>query len=241
MRRKTEDSGVSRKIITLKNFDLIDGYVKDMAYMKDSNDSAIIEGILLDKILSNSADAAFYIKKIYSFGLKYTLLTFIHNLSVEVQLKADYEWDPARARTLELVLLIRNILNDPMVMGVDPEYAYILNSSLVENSGAVLRKIEDTLENKELSFNEKEQLRDERKLLSATDLDPEKFSPCPYLSVLLNKWYILGDYTFAYRLLYDIVALSLPGFWIYPEHRIRAIDVIKLICGEKKIEEEEYY
>ena len=30
MRRKTDDSGVSRKIITLKNFDLIDGYVKDI-------------------------------------------------------------------------------------------------------------------------------------------------------------------------------------------------------------------
>ena len=62
VRRKTEDSGVSRKIITLKNFDLIDGYVKDMAYLQDSNDSAIIEKILLNNIFSDSADAAFYIK-----------------------------------------------------------------------------------------------------------------------------------------------------------------------------------
>ena len=241
VRRKTEDSGVSRKIITLKNFDLIDGYVKDMAYLQDSNDSAIIEKILLNNIFSDSADAAFYIKKIYSLGLKNALLAFIHNLSVEVQLKSDYEEDPAHLKTLELLLLIRNVLNDPMPMEVDPEFADLLNGSLISNSESVLRKIENVLEGRELSFNDKEQLQDERKLLSATNLDPEKFYPCSYMRVLLNKWALLGDYTFAYRLLYDIVALSLPGFWVYPEHRIRAIEVIKLICEEKKIEEEDYY
>ena len=243
MRRKNEVSGVSRKIITLKNFDLIDGYVKDMAHITDSNDSAIIERILLDHILSDDADAAFYISKIYSVGLKNALLAFIHNLSIEVQLKPKlyYIKDPESLDTFELVLLIYTILNIQIPMEVDSEYAYILNGSFMSNSESVLRKIEDVLQSEELSFNEKEQLRDERRILTETNLDPEKFSPCEYLRVLLNEWHYLRDYTFAYRLLYDIVALSLPGFWIYPEHRIRAIKVIKFICERTKELEKEYY
>lgn len=226
MRRKAGDSSITRKIITLKNFELVDGYVKDMACLRESNDSAIIEGILLDKILPDSETAAFYVKMIYSLGLKHTFMALMQNLAVGMDGKISYD------NSIGLVKLIFDILYDPFNMGIDPEYSRVLDSHFISNCGAVLRKIENELEKTPLSFDEKEQLRDDKELLSLATLDVDTFNAYSYLRLIIARWNVLGNYIFTFRLLYDIVALSKPDLWNNPKYRIRAMEVIKEFCEE---------
>lgn len=136
MRRKTEDSNVSRKIITLKNYELVDGYVKDTAYVMQSNDSAVIENILLDRILPFSSVSENYVRSIYKFGLKRTYMILMDVLSAGLDLKATYD------NAYDLVEFGMNvILQQPFTVGIDPEYKDEI-PYLKSCCDSVLRKLE---------------------------------------------------------------------------------------------------
>ena len=228
MRRKTEDSNVSRKIITLKNFELVDGYVKDTAYVMQSNDSAVIENILLDKILPVSPGSAYYVRSIYNFGLKKTYMTLMDVLSAGIDFKAAYD------NAYDLVEFGMNvILQQPFTTGIDPEYKHNI-PYLKSCCDSVLRKLEYEMQNRELSFDQREMLADAKILLECDFKHEIDFRPQYFFRVVLSSWDILGNYTFTFRMLFAVVALTNPIFWDHPVHRLKARDVIADVCEDWK-------
>lgn len=223
MRRKTEDGNSIRKIITLKNFSLVDGYVKDMAFVKESNDSAVIENILMEKILSDSLASAHYIRSIYDVGLKQTYITLMQLLSAGIDFKAAYD------NAFELVKLGMKILNQPFTSGIDPEYEqhqYYLKSCC----SSVLRKLEYEIAKRQLSFDEEQTFLDDKMFLTQEIKNPIDFIPYKYFKLVIARWDILENYTFTFRMLFAVVALSEPSIWDNPEYRLMARNVIAEVC-----------
>lgn len=224
MRRKTEDSNVSRKIITLKNYELVDGYVKDTAYVMQSNDSAVIENILLDRILPYSSVSENYVRSIYKFGLKRTYMILMDVLSAGLDFKATYD------NAYDLVEFGMNvILQQPLTVGIDPEYKDHI-PYLKSCCDSVLRKLEYEMQNRELSFDQREMLADARILLECDFKNEIDFRPQHFFRVVLSRWDILGNYTFTFRMLFAVVALSNPILWDQPVHRLKARDIIADVC-----------
>ena len=226
MRRQTEDSNVSRKIITLKNFELVDGYVKDTAYVMQSNDSAVIEKILLDKILPVSSVPAYYVRSIYTFGLKRTYMILMDVLSAGLDLKAAYD------NAYDLVEFGMNvILQQPFTAGIDPEYKDEM-IYLKSSCDSVFRKLEHEMQNRELSFDQREMLANAKILLECDFKHEIDFRPQHFFRVVLSRWDILGNYTYTFRMLYAVVALSNPILWDHPVYRLKARDIIAEVCKD---------
>lgn len=226
MRRRTEDSNVSRKIITLKNFELVDGYVKDTAFVMESNDSAVIENMLLDKILPTSPAAAYYVRSIYTVGLKKTYMTLMNLLSEGLDFKAAYD------NAYDIVKFGMNvILQQPFVAGIDPDYKDYI-PYLKSCCDSILRKLEYETQNRQLSFDQREMLADDKILLECDFRNEINFRPQHYFRVVLSRWDILGNYTFTYRMLFAVVALSNSILWDEPKHRLMARDVIAEVCKD---------
>jgi len=224
MRRKTEASNVTRKIITLKNFSLVDRYIKDKAVVDESNDSAVIESILLEKILPSSPVAAHYVKSIYNIGLKETYMTLMEVLSAGTGFKAAYD------NAYDLVKFGKNaILQYPFTGGIDPEYEHLI-PYLESCCASIIRKLEYETQNRELSFDQKEMLADDKILLECDFRNEMNFRAQHYFNVVLSRWDILGNYTFTYRMLRTVVALSNPIFWEDPKQRLIARDIIAEVC-----------
>lgn len=227
MKRKVQEGSVSRKIITLKNFDLIDGFVKDTAEAQDSNDSAVIEGILLEHIMPTSQmslASTYYVNQIYTNGLKETVILLLQNLAAETQKPESYD------KAFPLITLIMGILNRPFGSEVDEQYKHLLKDHFPSNCKAVSEKLEYETKDMQLTFDEKQRLEDDLMLLSLTKQDAVDFVPYNYLRLVVNNWEVLKKNSFTYRMLFDVVALSDPMFWNRAEHRLKAREVIIEVC-----------
>lgn len=227
MIRRSKDRPVVRKIITLKNFDIIDGYIKDRAVKDDSNDSAVIENILLKQILPDSEIASYYISMIYCNGLKQTVMTLMQDLTVDVQ------WEGAHDVAFLLVRMAMEMVQESYV-AIDDEFAYLMEEDLPSNCRAIIEKLNHESEKNELNFNEKQLLKDDEALLSMTDGKTVDFVPYKYFRLVVSWWKWLGDYAFTFRLLYDVVALTERSIWDTAEYRLRARDIISEVCGEEQ-------
>lgn len=225
LKRKAEKGPVNRKIITLKNFEIVDGYIKDRAVRDDSNDSAVIESILLNQILPPSAIASYYISMIYRDGLKQTVMTLMQDLSAGIQ------WKAAHDNALPLVRMVMEMVQKSYI-AVDEDFAYLMEEHLPSNCRAIVEKLNHESEKNELNFNIKQLLKDDEMLLSMTDGKSVDFVPYNYFRLVVSWWDWLGDYTFTFRLLYDVVALTEKGIWDTAEYRLRARDIIGEVCSK---------
>lgn len=227
MKRNIQDGSVSRKIVTLKNFDLINGFVKDMVEVQDSNDSAVIEGILLEHIMpisQTSLASKYYINQIYTNGLKETVILLLQNLAGETQKSESYN------KAYPLITLIMGILNRPFGSEVDEQYKHLLEDHFPSNCKAVSEKLEYETKDMQLTFDEKQRLKDDLMLLSLTKQDAVDFVPYNYIRLVVNNWEVLKQNSFTYRMLFDVVALSDPMFWNRAEYRLKAREVIIEVC-----------
>lgn len=220
MLRKNNDTekNTNKKLITFKNIDLINGIVQDRATLSDTSYSAIIEDILLKEFLPESKASVYYIEMIYKYGLKETFIALMQNLSAGINFEAS------QTNSYALVKLAMNIVSRPFSSSIDQTHKDLLLGHFPSNCEAVKQKIEHESSKKKLSFDEEQRLRDTLALLSLRD--PQDFVPYNYFELVLANWEILGNYTFTFRMLYDVVALSDPALWDRPEHRLNAIDCI---------------
>ena len=73
-------------------------------------------------------------------------------------------------------------------------------------------------------------LADDKILLECDFRNEMNFRAQHYFNVVLSRWDILGNYTFTYRMLRTVVALSNPIFWEDPKQRLIARDIIAEVC-----------
>ena len=118
MRRITNESQnqKNKKLISLVNYDLIEGFTKDMAETTQTNASNVIENIILDRILSESNTSNYYIKMIYNDGLKEAYIALFQTLSAGIKGMASHK------NAYELVKLGMNIVNRPFSSEMDENY-----------------------------------------------------------------------------------------------------------------------
>lgn len=226
MRRKAEDNNVYRKMITIKNVEVVDGYVKDLAYVAESSDSAIIEAIILDKVLPDSDAGKFYVKSIYTNGLKKTFAAIMQTLAAGVDFQAAYP------NGEELIRFAMKIFSFPAERGFDSENIKLLDGYFMGCCTRVCEKIKYETERLELSFDQKQIVEDDILLLSHKITDEADFVPYNFFRLVLTHWDILGNYTYTYRMLYAVSVLSLPMQWEKPEYRLEAREIIAETCRE---------
>lgn len=217
---ETEKSN-GRKMVVFKHVELLNGYYQDTAALTDSNYSATIEDVLLKNILTGNAATDYYIENIYKFGLKECFIALMQNLSAGINFKASEQ------NSYPLIKLATNILSRPFSSSIDPEYSHYYDGHFPSNCKQVAKILEHEAENRELSFEEKMELEDNLALLNNTTKDGVDFVPYNYFSLVLKNWTALGNNSFTFRMLFDVVALSDNALWDKPEHRINAIECIK--------------
>lgn len=225
MRRITNESQnqKNKKLISLVNFDLIEGYTKDMAEITQTNVSTVIENILLDRILSKSNTSNYYIKEIYDNGLKEAFIALMQTLSAGIQGMASHD------NAEEIVKLGMSVVNRPFSAGMDEKYQNLSEHHFPSNCRCVREKIEHETEEEKLEFDEKMAYEDDIMLLSQTENKACDFVPYNYFRLVLARWDILGNYTYTFRMLMDVVALSEERLWDSAEYRLQAIEIIKKV------------
>lgn len=213
----------NKKLISLVNFDLVEGFTKDMAEMTQTNTSTVIENIIMDRILSKSPTSSYYIKKIYSDGLKEAYIALFQTLSAGIQGMASHD------NAYELVKLGMNIVNRPFSSGMDEKYKSLAEQHFPLNCRCVREKIEHDVSKEKLEFDSKMSFEDDILFLTQTENGACDFVPYNYFRLVLARWKILGNYTYTFRMLMDVVALSEERLWDSAEHRLQAIEVIKTV------------
>lgn len=225
MRRITNESQnqKNKKLISLVNFDIIEGFTKDMAETTQTNASTVIENIILDRILSKSKTSNYYIKEIYDKGLKETFISLMQDLSAGIQGMASHD------NAEELVKLGMSIVNRPFSAGMDEKYKELSEHHFPSNCRCVREKIEHETAEEKLEFDEKMAYEDDIMLLSQTENKACDFVPYNYFRLVLARWDILRNYTYTFRMLMDVVALSEEKLWDSAEYRLQAIEIIKKV------------
>jgi hypothetical protein len=225
MRRITNESQnqKNKKLISLVNFDIIEGFTKDMAETTQTNASTVIENIILDQILSKSKTSNYYIKEIYDIGLKETFISLMQDLSAGIQGMASHD------NAEELVKLGMSIVNRPFSAGMDEKHKELSEHHFPSNCRCVREKIEHETAEEKLEFDEKMAYEDDIMLLSQTENKACDFVPYNYFRLVLARWDILGNYTYTFRMLMDVVALSEEKLWDSAEYRLQAIEIIKKV------------
>lgn len=225
MRRITNESQnqKNKKLISLVNFELIEGFTKDMAETTQTNASTVIENIILDRILSKSKTSNYYIKEIYDKGLKETFISLMQDLSAGIQGMASHD------NAEEIVKLGMSVVNRPFSAGMDEKYQNLSEHHFPSNCRCVREKIEHETEEEKLEFDEKMAYEDDIMLLSQTENKACDFVPYNYFRLVLARWDVLGNYTYTFRMLYDVVALSEERLWNSAEYRLQAIEIIKKV------------
>lgn len=224
MKRSSTDGSVTRKIITLKNYQLVDGYVKDKAYVDETNDSAVVESILLEHILPNEPASTYYVREIYIKGLKETMIDILAYFDINRKPLEDCD------RAFLLIRFLLQIFDNRRGVGYDDAYQYLLNTQFPTNCKLVAEKMKYEMSERSLDFDEKQALEDELLFLSLSQQNAIDFIPYNYLTLVVNNWEMLKGNKFVYRLISNVVALSMVEFWDYAEHRLKAIDVITEVC-----------
>lgn len=221
-KKSTEKEKVNgRKMVVFKHVELVNGYYQDKATLMNSNYSATIEDVLLDNILTGEKAPDHYIEYIYSHGLKECFMALMQNLSAGINFKA------ADQNSYALIKLATNILSRPFSSSIDSEHSDYYNGHFPSNCQQVAKILEHETKDKELSFEKKMELEDNLLLLRNSTKDGVDFVPYNYFSLVLKNWTILGNNTFTFRMLFDVVALSDKALWDKPEYRINAIECIK--------------
>jgi len=210
-------------LISFKNIDLIYGIVQDKAALYNSTHSSIIEDVLLKEFMPDSKAATHYVKMIYERGLKETFIALMQNLSAGVNLEAS------QSNAYELVRFAMNVVSRPFSASIDPAYKDLLAGHFPSNCEVLRDKIEYEASKRDVSFESDLRLKGDIMLLSLKG-EPD-FVPYNYFELVLAHWDILGNFTYTFRLLYDVVALSDPILWDRPEHRLAAIDCITKVTS----------
>ena len=115
--------------------------------------------------------------------------------------------------------------------GIDPEYKDEM-IYLKSSCDSVFRKLEHEMQNRELSFDQREMLANAKILLECDFKHEIDFRPQHFFRVVLSRWDILGNYTYTFRMLYAVVALSNPILWDHPVYRLKARDIIAEVCKD---------
>lgn len=213
----------NKKLITLVNYDLIEGFTKDMAEITQTNVSTTIENMLLDQILLKSDTPDYYIKLIYTDGLKETYIALFQALSAGIQGMASHD------NAYEIVKLGMNIVNRPFSCGMDEKYKELSEHHFPSNCRCVREKMEHDIEKEQLDFNDSMAFEDDVLLLTQTENGACDFVPYNYFRLVLARWETLGNFTYTFRMLMDVVSLSEERLWNSAKYRLQAIEVIKTI------------
>lgn len=222
---KNTDKNPNRKNVVFKNIELISGYYQDKAILTDSNFSATIEEILIKNILTGNPASDYYIEFIYKQGLKETFIALMQNLSAGINFKASEQ------NAYPLIKLGMNIVSSPFSSCIDKEYSDLYDGHFPSNCKQVAKTLEYHASQKELTFDEKMLLEYDLTLLKNSTKDGVAFIPYNYFSLVLKNWEALGDNTFTFRMLFDVVALSDSNLWDKPKHRLQAIECIKEVTS----------
>lgn len=222
MRRvnKEPQQAKNKKLISLMNYDLITGFTEDMAEMTQTNTSTVIENIILDRIISESNTSNYYIKKIYNDGLKDVFIALMETLSAGIKGLASHE------NAFPLVKLGFNIVNRPFSSGMDEKYKQC-EEHFRKTCKYVKEKLEYETPKENLEFDDRMTLEDDILLLTQSENGGCDFVPYNYFRLVLARWETLGNYTYTFRMLKDVVSLSEERLWDSAEYRLQAIEIIK--------------
>lgn len=226
---KNADKNTNRKNVVFKNIELISGYYQDKATLTDSNFSATIEELLLQNILTGNPASDYYTELIYKQGLKETFIALMQNLSAGINFEASEQ------NAYPLIKFGMNVVSRPFSASIDEAYSHYYDEHFPSNCKQVARILEHHTSQKELTFDEKMLLEDNLNLLKNSTKDGVTFVPYNYFSLVLKNWEALGNNTFTFRMLFDVVALSDNELWDKPEHRLQAIECIKEVTSSWSI------
>lgn len=228
MLRKDAKKEPTKKLLTFKKNDLINGFYKDKAILEDTSYSAAVESVLIKEIMTGNKVNDEYIESIYRQGVKETLANIYSNLAAGINGRATHN------DAYELVWLSMRMVSHPFSNGIDPVYAYLYESHFPSNCYQVAEKLKYETGKKELEFDESLQLRDNLLLLENSTKDGVDFVPYNYFNLVITHWEYLNDFTYTYRMLYDVVALSDEMLWESPKNRIDTIECLKKVTANWK-------
>ncbi len=225
---KKSNEETNKKLISFKNYEFINGIVQDKAILSGTNDSAVIEKILLKEFLPESCKAAYFVKDIYKHGLKAAFMLIMQEISAGLSIRVSL---PETSLYALVKFVMKVVLQFPS-LGIDSDYEDLFSSHFAKNCQVIKKKLElENGKNKDTSLFEKQYLEDTIFLLSLKE--SMDFNPFNYFELVLHYWAYLGADSYTYKLLYDCVCLSKQENWLKPDYRIRAVEVIRENVDDK--------
>lgn len=219
--KKTSDN---KKLITLKNKEIIDVIIEDMAKAGKSTSSAVIEQIILRDLFGESKESEKYIRYIYSEGLKNTFIYLMQELAAGSGWQASH---PNAKRLVEFMLDVLSLQRPKRGQEFKDEQMY---EHLLSNCTMLVEKLKLDYNDKELFALDKFVYDSDIHFLN--NLKFADYVPYNFIHLILKYWDSLGNYTFSYRVLYDIVEMSDEKTWETSQNRVLAAECIKNVVKE---------
>lgn len=212
----------ARKLISLSqlNFLTLNGIVQDLAHIQSTSDSNIIEKTLVDAYLPSDELSRNCIRSIYTNGLKVTFVQLFEHLAAGIDFRAAHD------NALPLVKFAMEMSHRAMHGLTGEEVVY---RHFVSQCGSIARIIRHHYESGQLTFMKKEEINYVETLISQL---PSNFVPTNYYNIIINNWEAVGNSTFTFRLLCDLVDLTVGAWNETPERREKARKIIAEVVGE---------
>jgi hypothetical protein len=191
----------NKKLVSFKNYAVLGGLIQDHATVEKNSESAIIENILSNALLSPSDRTTDLISMVYddNYKLKGTVAYLLSELSACIGYNKSY------TNALPLIELCLQFTNRPFCSGINlslrNKWGYFQDTAKL-----LLQKLEYAYQDSTI-LEEKQRLAEYKLLFS---LPHEDFVPFNYFSLVLNEWDILGTSTYTYRFLYTVLELTSP-------------------------------
>lgn len=212
----------NKKLVSFShaNYETLISIIRDEAYLNDTSESAVIENALVKAFFPANKNIKWYIDCIYSDGLKATFSRLFAGLAAGTDFKAAHD------NALPLVKFAMDSSHMAMHGLTGKEGPYVHFQS---QCGSIYRILEHKRNPDTISFEAREELEFFGLLIKQL---PENFVPINYYNVILANWDILGNSTFTFRLLMDLVELTEGAWKDTPERRAEARKIITEVVGE---------
>ena len=211
----------NKKLVSFKNFDLINENIQDKAIQNKTTFSDELEKIVLKEILTDNPVTNDLIGDIYNTGLKDTIIKICHELYLNPFLPNDDV----------LIKYLLKMFNQYKYINKENDEKMIkkLNFSCI----LLKKKINDYYSNGEnIEFDEKIRLEDTNKTMESLFDDINHINLWDIIYVINKNIDFLESWDYIYKILKEIVELSSDNLWEGPEKRLNGIEMIKKLTKE---------
>lgn len=227
MKNKTE-----KKLVSFFKSVLINGFLRDKAYVENNSESSIIEQSLLKDILPEHSQASYIVENhLYSEtgSVNNTLEALFSYNSAGVNWKAKYD------NFLPLVECAKSLSLYSETILTGSEWRYHHCCDQLESIITKLRRIQESETDVEKKYMLSNEIKYAEDLLKELKNEPEFSKMLNFYNIVISNWEYLKDLSITYRFLSDLAFLD-KNMRNSSEDRIRLLTLIQNISAEWDID-----